>query len=209
VLNSADGTIRWTGTGGRGSQGIIGPLSIVADVNLDGQPEVVAGNTVYTAAGAILWRNGRTPDGLNAVANFDADPHPEIVLVGGGSVWLLEQTGDLAWGPVGIPGGGGGAPTVADFDGDGQPEIGVAGLVRYVVVDGTGTIQWQALTRDASSGVTSATAFDFEGDGALEVVYRDEQKLRILRGLDGGVRFETPISFVHRPGVSRRRRRQR
>jgi hypothetical protein len=49
-------------------------LSLVADVNLDGRPEVVAGNTVYKADGAILWRNAGVGDGLAAVANFDADP---------------------------------------------------------------------------------------------------------------------------------------
>lgn len=194
VLNSGDGSIRWTGGGGRGSQGSVGPLSIVADVNLDGQPEVVCGNTVYAASGTNLWRNGSVPDGLNAVANFDNDSHPEIVLVGGNSVWLLEHTGAVKWGPVSIPGGGGGAPTVADFDGDGQPEVGVAGSVRYVVLDRTGAIKWQAVTRDSSSGVTGSTVFDFRGDGSAQVVYRDELKLHIFRGSDGAVLFETNLS---------------
>jgi len=85
VLN-ANGTIRWTGTGGRASQGNVGSISCVADVNLDGSPEVVAGNTVYQGNGAILWLNSGLPDGHNALADFDGDGYPEIVLVSGGYV---------------------------------------------------------------------------------------------------------------------------
>ena len=43
----------WTGAGGNGSGGGAGPLSIVADIDRDGSPEVVAGNTVYAANGAM------------------------------------------------------------------------------------------------------------------------------------------------------------
>jgi streptogramin lyase len=60
VLNN-NGTLRWSGTGGRAEQIFagnlpLGSLSLVADVNLDGTPEVVAGNTVYSATGAIVWQ---------------------------------------------------------------------------------------------------------------------------------------------------------
>lgn len=193
VLN-ANGTLRWTGTGGRGSQGSVGPISCVADVDLDGSPEVIAGNTAYRADGTILGQVS-LPDGHNAVANFDADPFPEIVLVSNGYVWLLEHTGSIKWGPVAIPGGGaGGPPTVADYDNDGQVEIGVAGASRYAVFETNGTLKWAAVTQDGSSNRTGSSVFDFEGDGSAEVVYRDELKLRVYRGTDGFVLFETPMS---------------
>lgn len=188
------GAVLWTGTGGRGSQGSVGPLSAVADVNGDGIPEVVAGNTVYRANGTTLYSSG-LPDGYNAVANFDSDPQAEIVLVANGSVYLLEHNLALKWGPVAIPGGGrGGAPTVADYDADGQPEIGVAGAARYCVFETDGTLKWQKVTQDGSSNCTGSSVFDFDGDGSAEVVYRDELKLRIYRGVDGFVLFETAMS---------------
>ena len=193
VLNN-DGSIRWTGSGGRGSQSNVGPLALVADVNMDGNPEVVAGNTVYTASGAIFWQ-AALPDGYNAIANFDDDTFPEIVLVSGGTVRLLEHDGSVKWGPVSIPGGGaGGPPTVADFDNDGQVEIGVAGAARYAVFETDGTLKWAAVTQDISSNRTGSSVFDFEGDGSAEVVYSDEKTLRIYRGTDGFVLYQLPLS---------------
>ncbi|MCP4137971.1 MAG: PKD domain-containing protein [bacterium] len=192
VLNS-EGTVLWTGTGGRGA--IFGPLSFAADINLDGSLDVVAGNTVYNNDGTILWQDLSFSDGANAVANFDDDAYPEVVLVSDRSVRLLDHDGVLLWGPVAIPGGGrGGPPTVADFDNDGLPEIGVAGSYRYVVLDGNGSILWEADIQDKSSNCTGSSVFDFDGDGSTEVVYRDELYLRIYRGSDGTVLYEIPMS---------------
>ncbi len=88
-----------------------------------------------------------------------------------------------------IPGGGsGGAPNIADFDGDGAPEIGTAGGNNYVVVDvpalDAPAILWQAPTEDDSSSVTGSSVFDFDGDGRAEVIYNDEEYLRIYPGIE-------------------------
>ena len=189
----ADGTLRWTGTGGRGN-GAYGPLSLVADLDLDGRPEVVAGNTAYRADGTIYWSNG-TFDGFDAIGNFDADPFPEIVMMSAGTVRLLEHTGAVKWiANTTLLSGGGGPPTVADFDGDGRPEIGIAGLANYVVIDTDGSVLWSAPTQDGSSRVTGSTVFDFDGDGSLEVVYRDELHLWVFRGRDGSVLWSRPMT---------------
>ena len=192
VLNN-DGTIRWQGNAagglGRGDNGV-GPLSTVADLDLDGSPEVVAGRSAYRADGSLYW-NAAIGDGFPAVADFDDDPFPEIVVVSRGKVYLLEHDGTVKWGPITVPGGGNvGAPTVADMDGDGEPEIGVAGAGRYVVLETDGSVKWQSVTRDFSSNVTGSSVFDFEGDGSAEVIYGDELFLRIYRGTDGTVLYE-------------------
>ena len=194
VLDGRTGALLWTGTGGRGAQNA-GPLALVADLDLDGVPEVIAGNTAYRATGAIFWTNPNLPDGYAAIGNFDDDPFPEIVLVSSGTVRLLEHGGTVKWGPVALPGGGvGGPPTVADYDGDGRPEIGVAGASRYAVFETDGTLKWAAVTQDSSSNRTGSSVFDFESDGQAEVVYHDETRLRVYRGSDGTVLFETPSS---------------
>lgn len=193
ALNN-DGTLRWTGTGGIGAVVVSSPISVVADVDADGSPNVVAGNTVYAADGTIAYENTMLPDGLNAVANFDADPQAEIVLVSGGSVYVLEHDCTIKWGPLTLADTGGGPPTVADYDGDGLPEIGIAAASSYSVFEDDGTLKWSAPIQDGSSYVTGSSVFDFEGDGTAEVVYRDELYLRIYRGTDGAVLYQTPMS---------------
>ncbi len=51
---------------------------------------------------------------------------------------------------------------------------------------------WQRVTQDDSSRVTGSSVFDFNGDGAAEVIYNDECYFRIYRGLDGDVIFREP-----------------
>lgn len=196
------GHLLWRGNAGQafqssgnsGDRG--GAISVAADVDLDGRLEVVTGNTLYRWNGEIAWQVS-LPDGYPAVANFDQDPQAEIVVVAAGTVRLHDTDGTLLWGPVPLPGSdpeAGGPPTVGDFDGDGEPEIGVAGSDVYVAFDGDGTILWQAQTQDYSSNLTGSTAFDFDGDGRLELIYRDERRLRVYRGSDGQVLFEAVLS---------------
>jgi hypothetical protein len=77
----------------------------------------------------------------------------------------------------------GGQPTIADFTGDGSLEIGVAGSCWYSVFEynGSGLLERLALTqtRDWSSASTGATVFDFNGDGANEVVFSDEHAVYV------------------------------
>jgi hypothetical protein len=164
----------WTGTGGAGGTGN-GPLTLVCDVDMDGSPDVVAGNTVYRADGTILCDDSTIGDGYNAVADFDGDAQPEIVLVTQGDVYLLEQDPAAPaslrtiWGPVAIPQGGtGGPPTVADYDGDGLPEIGVAANSSYTVSSTTATVG----AGDHAGHVHDhrLSVFDFNGDGLAEVI---------------------------------------
>jgi hypothetical protein len=185
VLNS-DGTLRWKGgsSADTGNNGF-GPLSVVADLDLDGRPEILTGKSAYRADGSLYWTSTRI-DGFTAVGNFDVDPFPEIVVVSGGSVRLLEHSGQVKWGPVSLPGGGrGGPPTIADVDADGHAEIGVAGSTRFVLFETDGSVKWEVEIQDSSSNVTGSSVFDFEGDGKAEIVYADELYLRILRGSDG------------------------
>lgn len=195
------GRLRWNGSAGRGySQRTAGGgyslAAIAADLDLDGRQEVIAGNTAYRADGTILWQ-ASVPDGMTAVGNFDADPYPEVVLTGTARVVLLDQDGTVLWNvahagaTAAAPLGNGatflgilGSPVVANVDADPQPEIGVAGSSRFVMFDGDGTVLWQATTND-SSAATGATAFDFNGDGRLELVYGDEFTLFVWNGADG------------------------
>jgi hypothetical protein len=194
------GVLRWTRDGGaqEGSNGgYAGGISAVADLDGDGQPEVITGRRAYRRDGTPFWTS-TVADGYPAIAQFDADAQPEVVIVSGGQVMYLDGlTGAREWGPIALPGGGiGGPPTVADFDGDGMPEIGVAGAGSYSVYDPmvASGVLWSQPTQDFSSNTTGSSVFDFEGDGAAEVIYADECYMRVYRGTDGMVLLRVPSS---------------
>ena len=182
---NADGTVKWHGTKGYGRG-----APCVANMDLDGNPEVVSGNTVYRSNGDVYWTNPTLPKGFTAIADFDDDPFPEIVLIASEKVYLLEHNGEVVW-EKDLPGGGrGGAPCIADYDADEMPEIGVAGANYYTVFETNGSVKWSSPIKDYSSHITGSSVFDFEGDGSAEVVYGDETHFRIYQGSDGTVLFE-------------------
>jgi len=224
VLDGLTGALVWDGAvtvgsdAGVGHNAFLGPVSTAADLDLDGDIEVIAGNTVYDGAtGAEVWSfdytssnsscAGPVPcDGYNAVGNFDDDPEGEVVSVRRGEVFIWEHTGELLEKVV-LPsidcgGNESGPPTVADFDGDGRPEIGTASADYYVVVDldcvampmaagcDSRGILWKVTNQDCSSRATGSSVFDFEGDGAAEVVYADENSFRVFDGRTGAVLYE-------------------
>ena len=192
-VHDASGSLLWTGIDGLGGAGV-GPISFAADINQDGDLEVINDRAIYNPDGSLLCRNLNIGHGLAGAGNFDDDDNGEIVVVWSGKVSLLDDDCSLLW-TTPIPGGGiGGAPNIADFDNDGEPEIGVAGSVNYTVFDTDGSLFWSSPVQDFSSNKTGSSTFDFEGDGAAEVVYADERRLRIYDGATGTIRFDVPHS---------------
>jgi hypothetical protein len=204
TFNGRTGALLWQGTNATGENGQ-GPLSVVANLDDDDTLEVIAGGTVYESTGRIRFMsNGQgfsaVGDLLDAMNRSGRDGVAEVVRVVAGRVEILDRrTGMVRWTQMIPTTTLGGAPTIADFDGDGESEIGVAGALRYVVIDpgctaaGMGCeargIRWSIVTEDSSSEVTSSTVFDFNGDGASEVVYNDEEQFYVLDGRTGRVLF--------------------
>ncbi len=191
VINN-NGTVRWIGRGGfyghnYPDQTFSDQSTYAIDLDpLSAGLELVAGASVYDNFGNILWINSDVGDGLTATADVLGDANPELVHVSGGVIHLLDNQGQVLWGPIDIPGGGnGGTPTVGDMDGDSRLEIGVATDDQYVVFNHDGSILWQASTQDMTSSTTGSSLFDFNGDGRVEVVYSDEIMLRVFDGSSG------------------------
>jgi hypothetical protein len=196
-------TLKFNGSGGYGGRNYWDAISTFADLDeaSDGHLELLAGITAYRYDGSQLWHRGDLTDGYPGVGDFDNDGNPETVLVASGDVYVLDgATGATLLGPTTLGGSGfGGPPTVADFDGDGNAEIGVAQANFYSMLkpdfqNGQLDIVWEAPNHDFSSSVTGSTVFDFEGDGAAEVIYNDECFLWVYDGQDGSIRFATPTT---------------
>ena len=192
VLNGNDGSIRWQGTGdGSGPSTFIAPLSNVADIDLDGVPEIIYGRTAYKNDGTILWHAPISwQNGYSIIGKIDDnDPYPQVILSVSCNLYLLDHRGQTKW-STSIGYGNCGAPTAADFDGDGKPEIGVVSDGWYVVFKNDGSVLWQASIQESSSSSTSSTVFDFYGDGNPNVVYNDEQYLKIFNGSNGQLLYQ-------------------
>jgi len=196
----------------------------LADVDLDDRLELVQGGSIWTwddVANELVpepYVEVAGSMGFIAVADFgdfpgvagDAPGRPEVVVVSPGTVRIQTIAGALVFGPAPLPGGGdGGNVTIADFDGDDVPELSVVGLTRFVVYDpacgdaawpgvcATGTTDgmlWQQVIDENSCAIMGSTVFDFEADGAAEVVYGDECYVRVMRGTDGEVVWSHPRS---------------
>lgn len=203
IIDSA-GALVWEGSAGIGRDGQ-GPISCVADLNGDGRPELIGGNTAYATTGtvaggdftgSILWE-ADVGDGRCGVADFNGDGMPEVILVRGGQIHALNGQTGATLASFTIPGTAdrGGAPNIADFNGDGSPDIATAGASFYVVVEFDGTAfseLWRAATEDDSSRVTGSSVFDFDGDGTNEVVYNDEFFIRIYPGVEPDCQLMPP-----------------
>jgi hypothetical protein len=184
-----------------------------ADIDGDGVLEVVGPHTAYELDGSVTVASGLAGS-HPAVADFDGDGAPEIAAINTSNhtlnLWRwtaggpeIIRSGININGNLGACAGdtGGGPPTVADFNGDGTPDVGVAAGVGYAVFDGAALMNpavaavdtqiWITPATDCSSRQTGSSVFDFDGDGAAEVVYGDEQYLRIYDGATGAVLFQT------------------
>jgi uncharacterized repeat protein (TIGR02543 family)/uncharacterized repeat protein (TIGR01451 family) len=137
-------------------------FTAVADVDLDGDPDVIVaggGGGAHTAV-LYVW-DGRTDARIAATQ------------------WMTATDGRVA------------RPAAGDIDGDGYPEIivacagpsqtGTIAAYKYQPASRSLVRIWDRST-DSGSALTPVTLFDFDRDGRAEIVCRDATALRILDG---------------------------
>lgn len=196
VLDGRSGNLRWQATGntGRGINDLAGPISCVADLDGDGIQEVIAGRSAFRANGRLYW-NADTPDGFCAPGDVMGDAALEVVLVADGRLHVLDgRTGEVLWERelAGVSHRRrGGPPALTDVDGDGRMEIVATAEHALAMYDPDCSeceegLLWTVDIIDESS-CTSASIFDFEGDGSAEVVHNDHFHLRLISAETGEV----------------------
>ena len=163
-------------------------MPVVADLDADGRMEVIQWRDVFDAAGALLWTADVEPVRYihAAVADVDDDGLGEVFFVTPSQLALHDTDGTLLalTALVEPPELEIGPPCVADFDGDGRVEIAIPAGVWLTVYEIDGGEAWSAPIQD-ESGIAGCSAFDFDADGAYEVLYADEEVFYIFDGRTG------------------------
>lgn len=187
VVN-ADGTIRWEGADIDANENI-GRLAIALDLGGPPGVEVIDGGHVYTANGDTLWEYAGIGFGNPTVADCDLDGKPEILLVATPtdpsepSMILLNAEGEVVAGTIAgslihpsTPGAAG------DLDGDGKPEFVVGTMANLFAVDCSLSVVMTSDPIVDYSGASGPVLFDFDGNGALEIVHGDEWNIMVFDG---------------------------
>ena len=144
------------------------------------------------SSSAIDWQENAN----TSIADVDLDGDLDAVTIdfveGKALIWDIQSDQLLGGGVWDYPDTLGGRANITNIDDDDYPEfIFTTRFNMYVVDDivttgGFGNVLWIEKTSDFS-GHTQVTSFDFDRDGEYEIVYRDEQELRIFRGRGTGV----------------------
>lgn len=188
----------------------------VSDSDGDGFEIKEKRNLNQIDTGAITYE-----DGFTAVADIDLDGSPEVLssaryLPAGDGM----NNGIVAWDAHGLKRffpingitssyGFGGHMLIANVFDDRKAGFGVD--MPEIIVSGRNQLYcfnenmahkspenptWWTLITDENLGQTSASAFDFNGDGKLEIVYKDQKYLNVIYG----------DAFPLPPGVDKNRR---
>ncbi|MCH9681622.1 MAG: VCBS repeat-containing protein [Deltaproteobacteria bacterium] len=164
-----------------------GNATTAADLDGDGDLEVVLGRSAFHHDGALYYDASPVPTGYPQVANLDGDPQPEVLVQSFDGLTVLEHDGTVKFAglrPTGVVSDGTSwirPATVHDFDGNGEAEFASSSGPLYARYEADGAIAWMADVMDVT-GSAAGTAFDFDGDGVAEAMYGDEQDLFVFDG---------------------------
>ena len=181
------------GTGDKGLE--------VSDINRDGEPDVVVGDSVFLDTfhrTEIGWRShGAVSHPANAfvLGDVDGDGDDDAVWLGSGSIgWNANVAGELTdMDASSIAEGGGSAVALADIDQD-----GVLDVVHSDTTHGLRLLQWQSdgswaardLAGSPASRPTRLLVMDIDQDGDLDIAVVAETTLVAYENLTVHARAE-------------------
>jgi hypothetical protein len=151
------------------------PLTV--DLDDDADMEILVSGRAYHHDGTLMWDIGTNDVAeMTAVADFDGDHAPEVLFsTYFGRTYLVEDDGTVTWSEqLDIKGG----TTLIDIDAMSPLEFAASTALTFRVTAADSSTVWEQPVMDAS-GISSGTAFDFLGDGTPDVIYGDEQNLRV------------------------------
>ena len=138
----------------------------LADLDADGDVEILAGGHVFGADGMLQVTTTQAPQ-YSATTAADLDDDGELEIVLGHAAY--HHDGSEAWTTALSPG----FPQVANLDDDPEPEVLLTNPQGLSLIDHDGNVRYQELrpTGNANGFLTwlrPATVHDFDGDGVAE-----------------------------------------
>ena len=199
-------------------------MPVFADVDNDGIMEIAAGKTVYKAtiadrsfsptgnvATVLASAPAGLPDGFTSVADVDLDGDPDVIVTGAGAgttesimyVWdgaTSAQIGNTVT-VTATSGKSISRPSAGNIRGNDSVDIVFTyqkSLVAYRYNSSTNTfVRLFLFPTDDNSGATAVSLFDFDQDGAAELVHRDMSRLRIIKGNGTVLTSDACYSYTH------------
>jgi outer membrane protein assembly factor BamB len=182
----------------------------VADVDLDGYPEVLIGGEdarlycLNASSGKVKWRfQTQGPiQSSPAIGDINYDGNLEIVVGSNdGRIYAIAgKTGTQLW-KYATRAAVFASPAIADINGDNKSEIVAAGLDTMVyALNGDGTRFWTASTtvigdRENEGIYASPTIGDIFGDGKMKVLIVCDAAIYIYNGANGSLNWSEPYFY--------------
>ncbi|MCB9794888.1 MAG: VCBS repeat-containing protein [Alphaproteobacteria bacterium] len=186
-----DGTLKWTSAPLNGHMYGTSDAPAIADMDGDGNPEVIVGRAILDNNGSLLGAGSYGIGGVGSnvgttsfAADIDMDGDQEVVV--GNAAYDINGT---ALFNNGQPDG---YVALGDFDLDGLPEIVVNSSGRIRVQDNQGNIVWNTTLPNSGSYYGGPpTVADFDGDGYPEVGIAERSAYHVF-DTDGSILWTMP-----------------
>jgi hypothetical protein len=174
---------------------------LVADLDQDGSPEIIFGDTVFDSTGHMKWRMSKTV-GDNGHGTWpiaaDVDGDGKLEVIAGPTAYRADGT--VLWTASGYSDG---LALIADVDGDGKPEVILRPSTNQLIIlnGATGAkIREIDLPTGSPSGIDSnacpagPSAADFLGIGSMQIAVPAGNWFYLVRADTGAVIWQQAIN---------------
>lgn len=161
---------------------------LIADLNKDGNSEIIIGNSISNYSSGLITRGKST---VLAIADLDDDGIPELITDRGSEKVQLDASGIIT-GTIQYfsYNNSRSFASVADVTGDGKPNIVTTGDSYFTIFDATGKqINRFYIPTGGRGGVP--TLADFDGDGIADMGVAGAAAYTVMRN-DGSIIWSSP-----------------